>query len=90
MPDIVAADADDDEIVAGAPDRLQGREEITDARSVARAVMDRDLRDIVRELAGEGIFRPVGSGTDGRAVTQDEYFFEWVAMLYGKGSRSIG
>lgn len=82
VPDIVAADADDDEIVACTPDRLQGREEITDPGSVCRAVMNRNLRYIAGELAGEGVFRSISTGADSSAIPKDKYFFERVSMLY--------
>lgn len=89
MPDIVAADADDDEIVAGAADGLECRQKVSDTCAVLGPIMNRNLRNIVGELAGERVFGSVGAGTNRGAVTEDENFFERIAMLHGKSSRSI-
>ncbi len=90
MPDIVAADADDDEIVAGAAYGLECWQEVSDTCAVLGPIVDGDLRDIVGELAGECVFGSVGAGTNRGTVAEDENFFERIAMLHGKSSRLIG
>lgn len=90
MPDIVATNADDDEIVAGAADGLKRRQEISDSCAVLGSIMDRDLGDIVGELAGKRVLGPVGTGADGGAVAEDEYFFEREGVMHGEGSSAMG
>lgn len=90
VPDIIAADTDDDEIVARATDRLEYWQQVSYPSSVAGSVMYRDLGDIMGEFSGKRIFRAVSARTDRGAVAEDEHFFERVSVLYRKSSRPIG
>lgn len=90
VPDIIAADTDDDEVIACAADRLEHWQQVSYASSVAGSVMYRNLRDVMGEFAGESIFRSVSTGADRGAIAEYEYFFERVSVLHRKGSRPIG